>query len=117
MFIDILVNLLGVIPPVQNDVSKRKIGVAPLQFIEQGKNNLLIVHAGRGNDGCHGDAVDGSEAMGLMAHGIFVTVMPLSAEGDAFVREAPAPLLILFASSGTAGDQEEGSVKARNFLG
>jgi hypothetical protein len=51
VFIDILVNLLGVIPPVQNDVSKQKVGIAPLQFIEQRKNSVLIVHAGRGNDG------------------------------------------------------------------
>jgi hypothetical protein len=80
VFIDILMDPLGVIPPVQNDVSKQKGWVAPPQFIEQEKNSLLIVHAGRGNDGCHGDAVDGSEVVGLVAHGIFVRMMPFPRE-------------------------------------
>jgi hypothetical protein len=57
------------ISSVQKDVSKRKIGIAPLQFVEQGKNSLLIVHAGRGGDGCHGNAADGSDAVGFVALG------------------------------------------------
>ena len=108
VFIDILVNFLGVVPPVQNDVSKRKVGVAPLQFIEQGKNSLLIVHAGRGNDSCHGDATDGSEAVGLVAHGILVGVMTFSGERNAFILETPVSLFIFFAFCGTACDQECG---------
>jgi len=108
VFIDILVNLLGIIPPVKDDVSKREIRVAPLQFIEQEKNSLLIVYAGRSNDGCHGDTVDGSEAVGLVAHGILVRVMPFPGEGNAFVLEPPVTLVILFTFGRTAGDQECG---------
>ena len=107
VFIDILVNLLGVISPVQNDVSELKVRIAPLQFIEEGKNRLLIIHAGRGNDGCHGDTCNGSEAVGLVAHWILVRMMPFS-KGNAFVLESPVPLVILFAFGRTAGHQEHG---------
>ena len=106
VFIDILVDLLGVVPSVQKDVSKREIRITSSQFIEQRKNRILIGHTGRGNDGCHGDAVDGSEAVGLVAHRVLVSVMPFPVEGDAFVLESPAPLVIFFAFGRTTCDQE-----------
>jgi hypothetical protein len=57
--------------------------------------------------GCHGNAVDGSDAVGFVAHGILVGVMPFP-KGNALVLESPAPLVILFAFGRTAGDQECG---------
>ena len=35
-------------------------------------------------------------------------VVTFSGEGNAFILETPAPLVILFAFGGTAGDQKDG---------
>lgn len=40
----------GIIPPVQSDVSKGQVRITCLQFVEHGKNSVLIVHAGRNEE-------------------------------------------------------------------
>lgn len=80
LLVDVLMDLLSVITPVQDDVGKQQIGVTVPQLVEQPKDDRLIRNAGRGDETDQKNATDGSQPMSLVTDRVFVAVMPLAEE-------------------------------------